>query len=351
MASPLAIFRCDADRLLGSGHVMRCMGLAEALVTDGWTVGFAVSSATCDLIPALLQKSWQVCPGFDNMETEAEQLCVAWPSGTDLVVVDHYARNSHQELALSPWARQRLVIDDLADRPHSCEFLCDQTIGRRAEHYMGLVPAECDVLAGSNFAILRPAFAKARRRIRLRGDPSLERIVVSLGMVDAPNITKIVLEGLENSSASIDVVLGSRAPHLPEIHAYITRRRSSAIRLHTDLEAEAMASLLEKSDLVIGAGGISSLERCCLGVPTLLIVLAENQRVNVEALTSCGAARSLGSWEHVVPILLQQPSQISLAPPISSLTCNAPLSTRQTDWGTTNSFVASSSSHQERCAH
>ena len=301
----LAIFRCDADEAIGGGHVVRCMGLAEALQHDGWSVAFAVSSKTPETVPALGRSGWQIVTGFDGGEDEVARLRTLWPGGIDLVVMDHYGLRAEDEAALLAAARQRLVINDFPTRRHVCEFLVDQTIGRKPEEYAGHVPSGCQVLAGATYAVLRSAFSRARS---LLGPPAvnadLRRLVVSFGMVDAPNLTATALKGLARTGFAgvLDVVLGAGAPHIKEIRALIAARRGKGIhRLHTDVDAEAMAALLARCDLAIGAAGVSSYERCCLGVPAMLVMLAENQRDNVRALIRSGAARHLGWWEDVTP--------------------------------------------------
>ncbi len=301
MTERQAVFRCDANADIGGGHVVRSMGLAEALERDGWTVGFAVSSATLSAVPDLGRHGWAVVEGFDGTD-EAKRYVTEWPGGVDLAIIDHYERNEVDEAALAGWAARRLVLDDCPIRKHACEFLVDQTIGRSPQDYAGLVPEFCRTFAGAFFAILRPDFARFRSRL-IPAAAGLNRIVVSFGMIDAANMSATVLDGLAQGgfSGAVDVVVGPAAPHLEALRRTVAERPHphSSLELHAGLDANAMASLLARSDLAIGAPGSSTYERCCLGVPSLLVTIADNQRDNMVALENAGAARALGWWENV----------------------------------------------------
>ena len=93
----------------------------------------------------------------------------------DWLVVDHYALDGRWEKAMRTHTRRIMVIDDLADRPHACDLLLDQTFGRQMEDYIPLVPEACTLLCGSQFALLRPEFAALREySLKRRAQPALK---------------------------------------------------------------------------------------------------------------------------------------------------------------------------------
>ncbi|MCB1512860.1 MAG: hypothetical protein KDJ36_18350, partial [Hyphomicrobiaceae bacterium] len=135
---PFAVFRCDATRTMGGGHVMRSLALARAMERDGWRTAFAVCDGAVDMAPALAEPGREVRAGFNDREREAANLRAAWPGGCDLIVIDHYGWDATIEETLGDFALRRMVFDDLVDRPHACDVLLDQTLGRQPEDYAGL---------------------------------------------------------------------------------------------------------------------------------------------------------------------------------------------------------------------
>ncbi|MGF1631587.1 MAG: UDP-2,4-diacetamido-2,4,6-trideoxy-beta-L-altropyranose hydrolase [Kiloniellaceae bacterium] len=276
------VFRFDASPALGAGHAYRCMTLAQSLAQLGWTCHCVANSQAADTVPRLRSN-----PAF----TLGDAATFAGRE-TDWLVVDHYGLDAAWERQCRGWAKSILVIDDLADRAHDCDLLLDQTYGRSAEDYAGVVPSPCRLLTGSDYALLRPDFARARQGSlhRRRGPASLQRILVSLGATDPGNYSLETLKGIAEShtTAAVDVVLGAGAPHLHSVRTQIAAM-AQEVRLHVD--TANMPELLTQSDLAIGAAGTSTWERCCLGLPTLLVVVAENQRRTAEAVSGAGAAR------------------------------------------------------------
>ncbi|HTH15906.1 MAG TPA: UDP-2,4-diacetamido-2,4,6-trideoxy-beta-L-altropyranose hydrolase, partial [Magnetospirillum sp.] len=204
----------------------------------------------------------------------------------DLLVVDHYRLDEGYERAARAHARHVLVLDDLADRRHDCDILLDQTCGRSAADYRPLVPAHCRLLTGSRFSLLRPAFRSSRAASLARRREGVSRVVVSLGGTDPDNVTPRILDALADLPLAIDVVMGGGAPHLEAVRAAVARLPSA--RLHVNVAD--MATLLAQADLAIGAAGTSAWERCCLGLPTIVVVLADNQRLIARNLAEAGAA-------------------------------------------------------------
>jgi UDP-2,4-diacetamido-2,4,6-trideoxy-beta-L-altropyranose hydrolase len=194
-----------------------------------------------------------------------------------------------------------LVIDDLANRAHDCDLLLDQNLGRCEADYANLIKPHVPKLIGPNYALLRPEFRKLRgyslgRRIH----PKLSKILISMGGIDIDNITLKVLDALQSSNLpegiQINVVMGSHAPWLQEVQE-MALKMSRPTRVLVGVSN--MAQIMADSDLAIGAAGGTSWERCCLGLPTLLLVLAPNQYESALALEKAGAAILLENTEQI----------------------------------------------------
>jgi len=286
-----AVFRADASVELGSGHVMRCLTLAGSLAELGWDCGFAARPGSPEAAPALGSAGYAIHLLEDDPGAEASALRRRWPDGVDWLVVDHYGRDGAFESACRPWAKHILALDDLADRPHDCDLLLDQTLNRVPADYAGLVPDGCRLQLGARFALLRPEFAALRNRslAAQRGKASPLRLLVSLGGTDPQNVTAAVLDAIARSgvAAAVDVVMGGGSPGLAEIRARVAA--TPGHKLH--VSPANLGELMAGADLAIGAAGTSSWERCCLGLPTILLVLAANQRDNAEQLFAAGAVR------------------------------------------------------------
>ncbi|MEQ8356266.1 MAG: UDP-2,4-diacetamido-2,4,6-trideoxy-beta-L-altropyranose hydrolase [Kiloniellaceae bacterium] len=282
------VFRADASTALGGGHVMRCLTLAGTLERLGWRCGFAVNAEAPGIAPALTEKDLLV---LSSAEKDAAALRHRWPSGADWLVVDHYERDAGWEAECRSWAKAILVLDDLADRRHDCDVLLDQTFGRGADDYAGLVPPGCRVLAGSDYALLRPAFAAARQSsLKRRSAGRLQRVLISLGATDPENHSIDALRGIAASGldVAVDVILGAAAPHAAAVRAEIAAMPQEG---EVHVNARDIPQLMSRADIAVGAAGTSTWERCCLGLPSLMVVIAQNQRLIAETVSSSGAAR------------------------------------------------------------
>jgi len=292
------VIRADASAEMGGGHVVRCRSLAEALVARGWAASFAVRVENLKTVRQLAG-GLEVMPLSGPAHAEHDELMRLLPDGCDLLLVDHYARGLDFERACRSWAKITVAIDDFPDRPHDCDLLLDQTAGRHADDYAVQLPAGTPVLTGSMFALLRRQFARARWELAGPGGFKAPRssgpfrILVALGATDPGNLTRTVLHALDHvdGEIAIDAVLSAGAPHLDSVRATIAGSRHDA-RLHVDV-AE-MATMMVDADLAVGAAGSSAWERCCLGLPTLAIQTAGNQRDILAGLVEAGAAAVAG---------------------------------------------------------
>lgn len=290
----MILFRADASPGLGVGHVMRCLALADALRQRGRDCRFACGAETLATVPALQDSGFPVTSLADGQGDDPQALMAA-VAPPRWLVMDHYGLDEAYEQPLRSWAGRIAVIDDLADRNHACDLLLDQTAGRRAEDYAALVPPGTRVLTGAFHGLLRPGFALARPMAleRRRRVETVESILVSLGGTDPANATSLALDALALAGLKcrVVVVMGRAAPHLDAVRTRAARLEPPA---EVRLDVRDMPALLAAADLAIGASGGSAWERCCLGLPSLTVVIADNQREVARGLALAGAAEACG---------------------------------------------------------
>ncbi len=288
---PAILFIADAGPRVGGGHVMRSLTLARALEDAGATCRFLVTPAGQAVFDAFGGGISSIATG-DVTQAELIERAASAARDHDAVVIDHYGLSAPDHRAIAA-GRPTLVIDDLADRPLAADLVLDSGPTRDAADYDGLAPAGAERLLGPNHAPVRPAFAALRRDALARraAAPSVRRILVSLGLTDVGAITGRVVDLMlpRIGDAVLDVVLGSGAASLPGLRALAGREPRLA--LHVD--SQDMPRLTLQADLAVGAGGSSSWERCVLALPTLLLVLAANQREASQALAEADAVLAL----------------------------------------------------------
>jgi len=301
------LIRADASEAIGAGHIVRSMALAEKLKQNGCECIFATRTPTIKVMPSLVN-SFPVIEINGALTTETSQLINACPQGVDWLVVDHYEWDMSLENKCRPWAEKIMVIDDLANRKHDVDLLLDQTLSKMKSDYENLVPENCKMFLGPEYALLREQFAERRTlslNKRLSDDYKLDRVLVSIGMTDPQNITGIAMEGIRQSGLklSVDVILGKHAGNMDLIMKTADAMDCDINIYNQILE---MAKIMERADLAIGAAGSTSWERCCLGVPSFLVTIADNQNRIADALEKNHAAIILGNQHNIKPELFSK---------------------------------------------
>ncbi len=273
---------------------MRCLTLAGVLADEGWQVGFAVNAEAPSVVPSLTETvdSILILGEVDEITALRER----WPDGVACLVVDHYGRDAVFERRCRPWAATILAIDDLADRTHCADLLLDQTHGREETCYRDLTGPDCKLLLGARFALLRPQFLAHRRRALARRESTApaERLLISFGATDSAGVTAMALRAVARAcpELSVDVVAGASSRYRDEI-CRLAAALSPAMTVHGAVDD--MASLMTDADVAIGAAGGTAWERCCLGLPTLVVVTADNQRDIARGLAAAGAVEIVGN--------------------------------------------------------
>ena len=308
------IFRTDASLEIGTGHVMRCLTLALGLLEKGASVSFLCREHDGNLIDLVRSHGflvhalplpsqgvyidentldpahavWLGC----NWKVDAEQCDAVLKDPVDWIIIDHYALDYRWENAMRDKCHKMMCIDDLADRMHDVDLLLDQNLGRTDDDYLDLVPSGTKLLLGPQYALLRQEFADWREAsLKGRMHPQLRHLLITMGGVDNDNVTELILKSIDQSRLIdlefITVVLGPHAPWLDSVKKQASEMSPSVTLLSS---VNNMAELMAKCDLAIGAGGTTTWERCSLGIPTVLISLAENQKYISREVGKMGAA-------------------------------------------------------------
>jgi len=305
------IFRVDASSAIGTGHIKRCHTLACSLKKRGAQIHFitrahpghmgdmlARDNFTVTLLPqppsnSINQAGYGAWLGVTQQEDAAQTITVLGNQQSDWLVVDHYGLDRVWEARLRSHTHRLMVIDDLANRPHDCDVLLDQNYADGGqERYQALVPRDCQLLLGPRYALLRPEYAQYRETLGPRTD-KINRIMVYMGGSDHTNITGMVLAALSTdklANIDVDVVIGSNFLHNDAVIAQATARPRTNI--HTN--RPHLADLMAKADIAIGAGGATTWERMCMGLPSIVISIAENQNPACKALDALGLIHFLG---------------------------------------------------------
>jgi UDP-2,4-diacetamido-2,4,6-trideoxy-beta-L-altropyranose hydrolase len=312
-------FRVDASYQIGTGHVMRCLTLAEWLRKLGCHVLFICRDLAGNL-NALIEDE----KGFDISTSRAEgtdieetrnilqNSCPA--EGWDWLIIDHYQWDASQESQVRPLVKHILVIDDLANRVHDCDVLLDQNYFPQPENrYEKNVPISCDLLLGPYYALLRPEFAELRKKVRPK-PRQIQKLLVSFGGSDPTGETLKVLDALsvmDTSDLSIHIILGASNPAAEQVEKKAAR--ISGVKCYR--QVDDMAQRMVDADLFIGAGGTTTWERMAVGLPAVVIAVADNQMPMSIVLADGGYQVFLGASidvtvEHLrqtLSVLIQHP--------------------------------------------
>lgn len=314
-----AAIRVDASTRLGLGHVTRCLVLAQSLRQRGASVEFVSRAGDGDACAFIEQQGFTVARltrhSSAQWEDDAEQTRLALtgrPGKRQWLVVDHYGLDRRWERAMRASVDRILAIDDLANRVHDCDALLDQNLVEgMAARYQGKVPDKCTMLLGPQYALLQAAYAEMRAQVAQR-QGTVKRVLISFGGADLQNITNLVLRALlelNRPDIHVDVVVGAQSPHGRAIATTAAGHANVKIRQ----QLPSLASLLARADLAIGGCGSTTWERLCLGVPSLVITIADNQRPSADCLHRRGLIRWLGDQHEVQFATIQEELREALA--------------------------------------
>lgn len=309
--------RVDSSTQIGSGHLMRCLTLAGRLHREhNADVHFVCRDLEGNLSHLVKEQGYllhllphheaveslngyaawltvsQEMDAFESMEVLKEI------GSIEHLIVDHYALDAHWEMKMRSCVGKIFVIDDLANRVHDCDVLLDQNFYLDKEgRYDGLVPENCRMLLGPAHALLREEFYNVGRHRRNRTG-RLRNLLIFYGGSDLTDETskaiRVILR-MNLHGVEVHVVVGSSNPHKKDVEKLC--RHQEYIHYHE--QASNMAELMNEADLMLGAGGTTTWERCFLGLPSIVTAIADNQVKICEDCHSAGLIEFLGFYNTV----------------------------------------------------
>ena len=301
------IIRADTSAQIGTGHIMRCLTLANKASKRGHTVNFLTRTPDPFFVNKIKSYGHKmlILKNIDTVKQkynyaldhshwlDVSQECDAHESKAivkklrpDWIIIDHYALDQRWHKIIQPICENIMVIDDLADRRFDCKILLDQNLGSSRKDYQRWAPGDCKFLIGPKYALLRQEFMDWRQfSLDRRPTKQVKKVLVTMGGADTANYTLMVLSELAKSKFSkklhFDVIVGSAYPHRTQLVEFC---HQSKIRIVIKVDVKNIAEIMAKSDLCIGAAGSTSWERCCLGLPTITMSIAKNQLKIIRAL-------------------------------------------------------------------
>jgi len=325
------VFRTDSSKRIGTGHVMRCRVLARVLKRRGAAVSFLCLKQKGD-INHLLREEFDVQEldtvvdldlpernqdplTVDNSDLEirdameTKRLLGKFADSNELIIVlDHYGLGKiwEQEVRRGRLESAKLmVIEDLLDREHDADLLLDQNCidPEKEPTYSKRVPAGCQLMLGPRYSLLSREYQELRERSYTRS--AVDSVLVFFGGSDSFGLTAATVSALTDDDLvdlHLDIVLGPNSGSDVEIRELAAKRGN--VQVHKNLPS--LASLMAKSDLSIGAGGSTTWERFCLGLPSVTTILAENQSHFSKQLAKRGLVYLIKPEEILSQIPLQR---------------------------------------------
>ena len=289
------VVRADAGVELGVGHIVRCSALLRRLSVDPATVVLVAGSTTPSIREMVAEIGWRLRLIGDQVDEQADAAAtlevLSELGDVDLLVVDHYSLGAPWERAVREAVGRLVVIDDLADRQHSCDVLIDPTLSAdRTDQYRELVDESTTLLLGPAYVLLSPEYDHLVPRMR---SGEIHSWLVYLGGATTSRDLEPLLaafQDLDSPEVTMTVVLGRAFDGFDEVHSLVDSMPQVSVLEWTD----QMPELLMDADCAIGATGGAQWERCAAGLPTLTVLTAENQAHDVSAFEVAGATRHLG---------------------------------------------------------
>ena len=311
---PCVLFRVDASKNLGFGHLSRCLSFAEEIRNAGGHCEFACQILNGNGIDRVKSHGFRVHLITSMKDIGLEDFSfsdsIEWPvsvmksdsySTNDIlrngcfnwVVVDHYAISELWQLEIDT-SIKLAVFDDFPVRKHRCDILIDASPEREAEEYYQFVPTNCKCCVGIRFAVIQPKFFRFRKKV----PPNLNskkpvRIFINFGATDQLQITPGVVSNLINNPALANaiffVVAGDNSYANDELKNLCARFQN---KIFLYIDPKNLPQIMRGCDFAIGAGGVSALERCAIGLPSVIVPLAKNQLKLAESLHNLEVAVS-----------------------------------------------------------
>jgi UDP-2,4-diacetamido-2,4,6-trideoxy-beta-L-altropyranose hydrolase len=291
--SDVLIVRADASTAMGTGHVMRSLALAQAWRQHRGRVVFVSAELAESVKRRLKAEGMRVVRVEDDRRRAAHTIQWARQLGANHVVLDGYHFSSEYQAAIQGAGLRLMVIDDFGEAgPYHADWILNQNYSASKNLYPCCAPG-AGLLLGPKFALLRHEFLQKRRPTR-RVPRIARRVLVTLGGSDPDNTTLRIIQAFQSvcvESLEIIVVVGGANPHLESLDR-ATRMSNGNIVVRVDVAD--MPSLMGWADIAVASASTTSWELAFLGVPSLLVALAENQRIPSASAEEVGVALTLG---------------------------------------------------------
>jgi UDP-2,4-diacetamido-2,4,6-trideoxy-beta-L-altropyranose hydrolase len=315
--SKLILIRTDASYAIGSGHVMRCLSLAEELSNNGATVEFVtrnhkgninkqinIKGFKVNLLPRPIKATskeslnrYNQYLGVTQDIDADETIQIITEKKLDWIIVDHYALDCQWEKKLRLHTNNLMVIDDMANRSHDCDILLDQNYIKDLSRYDQFLAPDVIKLLGPKYALLRKEFVEKIKSSRQK-KRTIKKVFVFFGGSDCNNLTSVAIKALSSDNLkhlSTDVVIGSNNINHEKIKLEVDKYPN--MKLHTQISN--ISYLMEKADIAFGAGGTTTLERIALGLPSIVVTIAKNQIETIRDLDQDNYIKWIGNAEQV----------------------------------------------------
>ena len=293
------IIRADASVNIGTGHVMRCLALAQAWHESGGVVTFLFAFPLESLEKRILSEGFQTVyldaaePG--SIEDAAETATIAGQQEAQWVVIDGYHFDADYQRKLKEVGLKVLFVDDYGHASHYyADIILNQNVYAQPNLYSNKEPYT-QLCLGSKYVLLRREFWEWRAWQRPYPE-KIRNILVTLGGSDPHNATEAVVRALKQlaqSDLEVVVLIGAHNPHYDSLK--LTTSKDHHIQLRKNVSN--MPELMAWADLAISAGGSTNWELAFMGLPSFIITIAENQEPIADALDSMGIASALG-WDN-----------------------------------------------------
>jgi UDP-2,4-diacetamido-2,4,6-trideoxy-beta-L-altropyranose hydrolase len=274
---------CSAGGDNGYGHLRRCLSMVQALDASTEARFFIAHSEEAPPF----EEELSVYGGASGFPTVELALAAAEEGDADCLLLDSYEVTPDHVSAVASAFSRVVVVEDRPSRAHpTAHLLVDPTVGRARSDYVGLVSDGCACFLGPRYALIRDDFARVGGAVRRFEVDEAPRVLIAFGGTDPVGATPKVMSALSEMEIAVDVVLGGGAAFLDEAQALADR---VGMAMHIDVDGAAMAELMRRADLCVGAGGGTAWERCAAGMPTLAYRIAENQTDVLSGLKKASA--------------------------------------------------------------
>ena len=295
------VFRVDASTQIGTGHVMRCLALAQAWQDAGGQPIFVMTTEAQALKSRLRSEGMEVINlsvQMGSAEDAKETATLAQHLGATWVVVDGYHFGAEYQQIIKNFGLNLLFFDDYGHAAHYyADIVLNQNISASESLYANREPYT-QLLLGTRYALLRREFWQWREW-RREMPTQARKILVTLGGSDPDNVTLKVIQALrlvEVHGIEAVVVVGGSNPHYEQLQL---ATEVSHVPIRLERNAANMPELIAWADVAITGGGSTTWELAFMGLPSLIIVLADNQQAIAEKLGEMGVMVNLG-WHEAV---------------------------------------------------